>query len=210
MTEITEEMVETVARALCRNKYLAGHAADAVEWLVDRDWRGYASDARAALTAAFASRPSQGGEWVMAEAIIDHYYDMLPGDVAMPARCEPEPGTTAAHIKWMLNQIGTMRDQSKAMRWLGFIQGILIERGYTTVTREREFTRPYFSASPSPYGVEARPTGHFCIVHDGFAGDVIGHYTTREGKPGVVLQQDGTRVVHVYGEKWLTKDQSNG
>lgn len=48
-----------------------------------------------------------------------------------------------------------------------------------------------------------RPTGHVSIAHDGFAGDIIGHYETREGKRGIVVQQDGTRVVHVYGERWL-------
>jgi hypothetical protein len=41
------------------------------------------------------------------------------------------------------------------------------------------------------------------IAHDGFTGDIIGRYVTREGKRGAVVQQDGTRVVHVYGEKWL-------
>ncbi len=35
---------------------------------------------------------------------------------------------------------------------------------------------------------------------DGFTGTVIGSYTTLEGKTGVVVQQDGTKVVHVYGE----------
>lgn len=50
-----------------------------------------------------------------------------------------------------------------------------------------------------------QPTGHVEIAHDGFAGEIIGHYTTREGKRGVVVQQDGTRVVHVYGEKWLNR-----
>lgn len=49
-----------------------------------------------------------------------------------------------------------------------------------------------------------RPIGHVTFAHDGFSGDIIGHYTTREGKRGVVVQQDGTRVVHVYGEKWLS------
>lgn len=43
----------------------------------------------------------------------------------------------------------------------------------------------------------------FRIEHDGFEGEVIGSYYTKEGKRGVVLQQTGTRVVHVYGEKWL-------
>ncbi len=41
------------------------------------------------------------------------------------------------------------------------------------------------------------------VAHDGFEGTVIGHYLTREGKPGLVLQQHGNRVVHVYGEKWF-------
>lgn len=41
------------------------------------------------------------------------------------------------------------------------------------------------------------------IEHDGFTGEIIGEYTTREGKEGVVMQQIGTRVVHVYGRKWL-------
>ena len=54
-----------------------------------------------------------------------------------------------------------------------------------------------FSQSPSDYRERVR------IEHDGFEGDVIGHYQTREGKRGVVLQQHGTRVVHVYGTKWI-------
>lgn len=41
------------------------------------------------------------------------------------------------------------------------------------------------------------------IEHDDFIGVVIGEYKTLEGKKGVVLQQNGTRVVHVYGDKWL-------
>lgn len=32
----------------------------------------------------------------------------------------------------------------KLNRWLGYIQGCLIERGYTTVEDERNFTRPLF------------------------------------------------------------------
>lgn len=41
------------------------------------------------------------------------------------------------------------------------------------------------------------------IDHDGFVGVEIGSYKTLEGKEGVVLQQEGTRVVHVYGRKFL-------
>lgn len=43
----------------------------------------------------------------------------------------------------------------------------------------------------------------YTIEHDGFTGTKIGYYVTLEGKHGAVLQQDGSRVVHVYGEKWL-------
>lgn len=54
-----------------------------------------------------------------------------------------------------------------------------------------------------PRGTRAR------IEHDGFVGTVIGHYETLEGKPGVVLQLDNARVVHVYGERWLIREPSN-
>lgn len=40
------------------------------------------------------------------------------------------------------------RDKSiplmKANRWLGYIQGCMIERGFTTVEEERNWTRPLF------------------------------------------------------------------
>lgn len=35
-------------------------------------------------------------------------------------------------------------DDGKVGRWLGFIQRELILAGYTTVQRERDFSRPYF------------------------------------------------------------------
>jgi hypothetical protein len=31
-------------------------------------------------------------------------------------------------------------------------------------------------------------------------GTVVGWYLTHEGKPGLVIQQDGTQIVHVYRE----------
>lgn len=48
------------------------------------------------------------------------------------------------------------------------------------------------------------------IEHDGFAGTVQGYYKTREGKKAVVLQQHGTKVVHVYGRQWLKPDDNKG
>ena len=49
----------------------------------------------------------------------------------------------------------------------------------------------------------------FTIEHDGFCGSVVGFYNTREGKDGVVLQHLPTRVVHVYGRKWLKQNEGN-
>src|SRR4029078_1635062 len=43
----------------------------------------------------------------------------------------------------------------------------------------------------------------FKVEHDGFEGVVIGQYKTLEGKRGVVLQQTGTRVAHVYSERFI-------
>lgn len=50
----------------------------------------------------------------------------------------------------------------------------------------------------------------FKIEHDGFEGQVCGYYERGDGKRGVVLQQIGTRVVHVYGEKWLRASLNGG
>lgn len=53
----------------------------------------------------------------------------------------------------------------------------------------------------------AWPLGtHVHIDHDGFHGRVIGHYRRDDGYDGVVLQQDGTKVVHVYGLRHLRED----
>lgn len=41
------------------------------------------------------------------------------------------------------------------------------------------------------------------VERDGFLGDIIGFYTTREGKKGVVLQQKDTKIVHVYQKRWI-------
>lgn len=43
----------------------------------------------------------------------------------------------------------------------------------------------------------------FRSAHDGFEGVVIGGYTRLDGYEGFVLQQNGTKVVHVYGKKHL-------
>jgi len=56
---------------------------------------------------------------------------------------EDNPGTGWNHLSWMLDQIPSL-EFGKACRWLGFVQGILIGQGLTTVEAERDFTRPFF------------------------------------------------------------------
>lgn len=52
--------------------------------------------------------------------------------------------------------------------------------------------------------VDKFPLGqYFRIEHDGYAGKVCGWYVRDDGAPGVCLQLDDAKVVHVYGTKWL-------
>jgi len=48
------------------------------------------------------------------------------------------------------------------------------------------------------------------VEYDRFIGEVIGYYLTRENQKGVVLQQIGTKVVHVYHTRHLRKDKPDG
>lgn len=43
----------------------------------------------------------------------------------------------------------------KANRWLGYIQGVLIERGHLTVEEERDATRPLFRPLDFPEDAES-------------------------------------------------------
>lgn len=60
--------------------------------------------------------------------------------------------TCEEHLLWMCDHcIPRVRDDGFGMsvdkysRWLGYIQGCLIMRGYTTVEEERNRTRPWFN-----------------------------------------------------------------
>ncbi len=49
----------------------------------------------------------------------------------------------------LLNMIKTLKSNSdwpdlKVGKWLGFIEGVLISKGITTVDKERDITRPIF------------------------------------------------------------------
>ena len=51
------------------------------------------------------------------------------------------------HLLWMLQELLHNKDQTetKKHRWLGFIQGVIISKGYSTVLEERLATRDIFN-----------------------------------------------------------------
>lgn len=51
--------------------------------------------------------------------------------------------TSPKHLQWMLTEIQVNHDQelTKKHRWLGFVQGMLVAHGVTTVPVERDYTR---------------------------------------------------------------------
>lgn len=60
--------------------------------------------------------------------------------------------TSEEHLLWMCEHCEPLvRDDGHGMsvdkysRWLGFVQGCIIMRGYTTVQEERDRTRPWFN-----------------------------------------------------------------
>lgn len=72
-------------------------------------------------------------------------YDAILKPIQPQVICMSDPGTSYAHLRWMLSELmkGEM-ESGKANRWLGFVQGIMVERRLIKVSEERDFTRPYF------------------------------------------------------------------
>jgi len=44
----------------------------------------------------------------------------------------------------------------------------------------------------------------YSVEFDGFVGSVVGTYRRHDGEEGVVMQHDGTRMVHIYRRQHLT------
>lgn len=61
--------------------------------------------------------------------------------------CEqPEFPLSEPHLVWMLEQI-TMEymSRTKANRWLGYVQGVMVAKGFINVQDERNRTRHIFN-----------------------------------------------------------------
>lgn len=68
-------------------------------------------------------------EAVTAAQVIDRVY-LAP--VSLYAR-QSEGGINNPHLRWMVEQMPGMAED-KAMRWLGYIQGVLVAQGRSTLS----------------------------------------------------------------------------
>lgn len=180
---MTNALEEKVARAICLSKQRAGDTNAVAAQYVETFWRDYLPEAHIAVAtlatpSAPVSAPSPAGG--VREAL--EAFDNL---LRYGARANCEQALRAAD--------GTMfRFDDRSAFFLSDIDRDAIRAALTPEP---------VSAPANGEVVEAGLRAE--IAHDNFSGDIIGKYVTREGKRGVVVQQDGTRVVHVYGEKWL-------
>lgn len=63
------------------------------------------------------------------------------GYVNLEIKRDPE-GKTRNHLKWMINEMKTKEfSQGKFNRWLGYIQGVMVVQGLTSLNKERERNR---------------------------------------------------------------------
>lgn len=75
--------------------------------------------------------------------LLARYQGMIAGHYGYrQAIAKEDDETSPEHLNWMLNELHTLTPDDKANRWLGFVQGILIAKGVTSVGIEREVTRP--------------------------------------------------------------------
>jgi len=73
-------------------------------------------------------------------------YDNILAKLTPYVQNIPEPGTYFPHMRWMLEELRSGRvTGTKAHRWLGFVQALMVMNDLITVAEERNFTRPYFT-----------------------------------------------------------------
>jgi hypothetical protein len=66
------------------------------------------------------------------------------GPVLMPERSETEP-TSARHLLWMLDNAASFHAANrseKANRWLGYVQGVLVAKGWATLDQCKQANMP--------------------------------------------------------------------
>lgn len=82
------------------------------------------------------------------DEIIDRYIKLLDANPI----CDSNNPTENSHLVWMLLEIKSGDIQhTKAHRWLGYIQGIMVSKGLITVNEERDKTRAILTKIDSLY-----------------------------------------------------------
>ena len=118
-------------------------------------------------------------------------------DLASPPRAEPSPKDAE-----LIGRLAEMlRKSRKTIANICSSAGVLIDDSKFVV--EIEGALRDAASRLSSLSAQGEKGQVYKIDYDGFEGTEIGSYVTREGKPGVVLQQVGTKVVHVYGRNRL-------
>ncbi|QJT71029.1 hypothetical protein GR7B_00231 [Vibrio phage vB_VcorM_GR7B] len=86
------------------------------------------------------SKPHQ----IVAEAYLKRFNIIFADEVE-----DPDDPTAVHHLAWMLRQIvdDSLSSDTKANRWLGFVQGTLVLMGHLDVEEERENTRGIFNGA---------------------------------------------------------------
>lgn len=78
------------------------------------------------------------------EDIINRYLLIIIDQRDNPISQLTSRKTDINHLGWMLCQINTFDDKEKAMRWLGYVQGVLAVLCLIDIDEEIEFCRRYF------------------------------------------------------------------
>jgi hypothetical protein len=85
-------------------------------------------------------------EWIMIdENLIERYIFVLQcNDKYVDLGVDK---TSDKHLVWMLNEIknNITQSETKKHRWLGYVQGIMVAKGYLSVDSERDLTRNVFN-----------------------------------------------------------------
>ncbi len=85
------------------------------------------------------------------ESIVCRYIEILHTQsiVADKVQTDVSNETSDTHLLWMLHEIALnpLQSETKKHRWLGYVQGVMVCKGYITVQEERELTRPIFNGA---------------------------------------------------------------
>lgn len=83
---------------------------------------------------------------------VHRYKALLESKGAKPVDTSDEDPTQLNHLLWMCEHLlKNIRDDGRGFatdkysRWIGYIQGVLVSKGHTTVREERDVTRPWFT-----------------------------------------------------------------